>query len=376
VEKKKINCKKKLLFFNVAPMPHSLLIYQEFVNSGYLVDFWFIKDEPTIYPWKEKLSRIQPYNTFKTNLKNIIKLVKSTNESDLVVITGWNSVAHVVLAIYCFLRGITYAYWLDIPLPPKRGFKKFVKKKLLELCDGLFVTGEYGFKIFREYYHVSEDKCYNFPYLEDECQEGELFAFNKQRRLDLTNGDKIKILIANRFLKRKGHSTILSAFRALPQNLLERFEIRIIGDGPEKKYYQDQYIKIHGNIVLDGWVEYEKYRQALKSTDVLIHASMHEPYGIPPMDAMKYGKLVVCSTGVYSGLDRIKHGENGFLFSASNVKELEYILRNVADNRELVYKLGDNAYSTSLQYGFKTNLLAVERILNSPSFTRETPVTI
>ena len=44
---------------------------------------------------------------------------------------------------------------------------------------------------------------------------------------------------------------------------------------------------------LKGWVEYAEYLDILAANDVFIHASLHEPFGIPPMDAMRYGKLVI-----------------------------------------------------------------------------------
>ena len=73
---------------------------------------------------------------------------------------------------------------------------------------------------------------------------------------------------------------------------------------------------------------------------MFIHASTFEPFGIPPIDAMKYGKLVIASDGVKSISDIIVNGENGFMFHAGNSEELAQMLMQVIHLKEGVYEIG------------------------------------
>lgn len=58
------------------------------------------------------------------------------------------------------------------------------------------------------------------------------------------------------------------------------------------------------------------------NTDVFIHASIFEPFGIPPIDAMKCGKVLVCSKGIKSVEGIIEDGSNGYDFNPKDDDKL------------------------------------------------------
>lgn len=353
---------RRILFFNVIPLPHSIDIHEQLVQDGFEVDFWYLKDLTTMYPW-QSLEKSITYRIYKGTVKEFFTVLKSASKSDIVIITGWHTATHVILSLYCKLFGIKYAFWLDIPEPPAPGIKTKFKRWLMRRADGLFITGRTGIEFFKRYYKVEPKRCYDFPYLEVKFIKAGIELINHDRDKALQNGDKIKLLLSNRFLKRKGYSTVLAALKKLSPNELAELDITVLGTGEEREAYEKEFLALNAGIKLKGWVEYTEYLDILAANDVFIHASVHEPFGIPPMDAMRYGKLVIGSRGVMSCADRIEHGINGFLFDAGDDNALKNIIVEITNNKSLVYDLGKAAFETSRHYGYHYNKKAIETVM-------------
>ena len=82
------------------------------------------------------------------------------------------------------------------------------------------------------------------------------------------------------------------------------------------------------------------------------------------MDAMGYGKLVICSSGVFSSKDRIINKINGYIYSSEDYDELTNLIIYILNNKKVIYHIGNKAYKTSLKYNFKPHKKAVNSIIN------------
>lgn len=181
-----------------------------------------------------------------------------------------------------------------------------------------------------------------------------------------SEGDRIKVLVANNFVERKGYATL---FRALER--LNDFDVRsffhfiILGHGEEK----DKYMRIAESLDMDiefyGWIEPEKYQRFMDETDVYIHPSIEEPFGIPPIDAMGRKKVVIVSDGVKSTDKIIKNGVNGYIYSSRDVNGLLNILLSL--DKEKFAAIGEKAHSDVTDYySLEKNMVAIrEAIVNS-----------
>ena len=316
---KVVNYLMNLLFLNVTPLPHSIDLHKNLQKKGHNVEFYYLTDAKTFYPWKN-LDYGLKFKIIRQSIKGFLDLKNTANKSDVVVITGWHSVMHVVIAIYCFIKRIQFSFWLDVPQSPKLGVKYFFKRILLKLADGYFITGEAGFDFFEKQYGLKSSKFYNFPYMENKPVEEISDEILNEMVSNIKSRNKIRLLISSRFLPRKGYDTVFETFKILSPTIANKYRV-----------------------------------------DIYLHASNQEPYGIPPMDAMARGKVVIGSTGVYSCLDRIIHKENGLLFKAGKSNEIEKCLKWIVENPEFIYKLCHNALIASEKY----NLSYHEKVLES-----------
>ena len=354
---------RKLLFYNAIPMPHSIKLHEALVKNGYQVSFWYYKDLTSLYPWRSLNTNLD-YHVYGTKKGMLLKLIRQTLASDLVIITGWHTKIHVLLALICFFGRIRYAYWLDVPEDPESGIKRLTKRILLRMADYLFVTGHEGIRRISLWSKVKPAKFKDFPYLSADVDEAEVAEINRSRVLSLQKGGEIRVLISNRFEKRKGYQCLYDAFRELNHDCLKKLRLTIIGSGTDYEKYKMLFNSLDFAPKFEHWVEYEKYLQLIRETDVLIHPSIHEPFGIPPVDAMAHGKLAIASDGVMSVMDRIINGKNGFIFKANDASALSDILRLICANPLIVYDLGGKAFIDSGKFQTDYNLATIRDVLD------------
>jgi len=342
-------------------MPHSVLLHKRLVDAGYEVNFWYYKNLTTLYPWASLKSEVQ-YNVFKKNIQTIKKIFQQAIRADFIIITGWHTYMHLLLMFLAKCTGKKYALWIDISMAQKTYFKTVRNRWLLKMSPYLFITGRVGFKLIQTEYGITANKMRDFPYLTAEFDEHTIKEINNRRRNLISSGNPIKLLISNRFIDRKGYNIILEVFQMFSSSI-NQYEITILGTGPQFEFYEKQIKKINSNIRLSGWVEYQQYLEYLMECDIFLHASLDEPFGIPPMDAMACGKLVIGSSGVISCIDRISNGIDGFIYDKNNPKQLKEILEFAANSRSEIYKMGDKAYSTAKSYTSHYNIDCINQIL-------------
>ena len=128
---------------------------------------------------------------------------------------------------------------------------------------------------------------------------------------------------------------------------MSKYRIRIAGNGELYDEIKNRLDKLNEDIILLGWIEDEQYLYEMDHCDIFIHASVFEPFGIPPLDAMCRGKLLIASDGVESVNTIIENGVNGFVFEADNGGELANILENIS--RSQIYVIGNNGRNKLLE---------------------------
>ncbi len=353
---------KNIFFYNAIPMPHSLLIHNKLLSLECRVNFWYYKGLTALYPWN-RIDGADRYNIFKGKFQDIKKVFTQFRSADFAIITGWHTYMHLVLILTATATGKNFALWVDIDQEEISWFKKMRNKLLLKMAPYLFVTGENGFDILNKQYGIKKSKMIDFPYLGAEFNESMVMKINEERRAVVEQGGNIRLLISNRFIERKGYGVIVEMLQLLDDNIRSQFEILILGIGPEFEFYKKQISAVAKNVHFYQWVEYDVYLDHVMHCDIYLHASLNEPFGIPPNDAMSCGKLVIASSGVISSLGRVSSGTNGFIYEKNNPAELARILTFAANNRDKIYSIGNHALETSKKFTPEYNIRNLETVL-------------
>ena len=134
----------------------------------------------------------------------------------------------------------------------------------------------------------------------------------------------------------------------IPTALLGGLEVHFAGHGECEQKVAAKMDMIKVKSIFHGWLSLKGYELLLNEIDILIHPSYEEPFGIPPIEAMLLGKIVIVSSGVHSLDGLVKNGINGFVYRKGDEKDFKdkIIMALSCD----VDKISQNARTTSLKY--------------------------
>ena len=284
------------------------------------MDIWFNgiaqKNELTVI-YTAEVNAGHPWKTFKgfggifSSDMSLNELRKKVKECDLVIAGGWIRIYPFMAMMFGFLYHKTTIMTTDHPFHPKKWVSLFKRLFLYRKLDYIFcATEETCASIIKTYGKVVEGKTRFFPYGIDT----EVKISTKKHQID-----RIDVLVATNFLPRKGHSVLFEALKMLDkedERIKSKYHFTFVGKGDELGKCQTIARELSIDTKFLGWVENEEYHRLMDETDVYIHPSIEEPFGIPPVDAMCKGKVVIVCDGVMSLRGLIRQGENGFHYSS------------------------------------------------------------
>ena len=296
----------KVLAIMNEPSPYMDIWYRGIAKRHNLSVVYNAKSNPG-HPWKS----FQGFNgkfASEMSLNDLRKLVKS---KDIVIAGGWIKLYTFMALIWGFWYHRTTIMTTDHPFHPNKWVTLFKKYFLYKKLDYIFCATEATCNLINETYgKIVEGKVRFFPY-----------GINTDVEIVTTNssGNDIKLLVATNFLPRKGHRILFEALQMLdnePTEIKNRYHFTFIGVGVELEQCKSIAKTISIDTKFLGWVENEEYLRLMDGTDVYVHPSIEEPFGIPPVDAMCKGKVVIVCDGVMSLRGIIRQGINGFHYAS------------------------------------------------------------
>lgn len=184
----------------------------------------------------------------------------------------------------------------------------------------------------------------------------------KQRlrvEMGFTKEQKI-LLCVGELLPNKNQQLIINA---MPQ-ILQVFpdaKLLIAGNGPEKSRLEElvSSLGLQEQVCLLGYVtNLQDYQQI---SDLLVACSIREGLGLNVIEAMMSGNPVVL-TDNRGHRELIDDGNNGFLVSMNNQREMAESVVHILSNTEVAHDFANRAFAFSQQYGYETVKKELEEI--------------
>ncbi|MCK5282763.1 MAG: glycosyltransferase family 4 protein [Nanoarchaeota archaeon] len=155
----------------------------------------------------------------------------------------------------------------------------------------------------------------------------------KQFSLKRKKSKKIVIAAIRRLVPEKRIQDLINAVAKLPINLINKMNLWIIGDGPER----DRLVRLTEERGLKnitsffGMVSHKEIPSLLSQIDICVNPSVQEGMATANIEAMASGSCVIATRAV--GNDEvIIDGENGFLYEPEDVNQLSMILEKCIRN--------------------------------------------
>jgi len=211
---------------------------------------------------------------------------------------------------------------------------------IFKFSIGIMTCGEPGIKSVLKAGCLKE-KVYNFPYVIDKSRLINDLPENipLDCKKDIDN-KKIILTFSGRMIPRKGLKNLIDSISKLDEDLFSKFAFWIEGDGPLLNFYKrysDKNLK-KVNYKFLGFCQYKLHSWLIRNSTIIVVPSLQDNWGIVIDEAQQLGKLTISSDGVSSGLDRIKNGVNGFIYTSTNCIQLSEILKKtLIENTKLTY---------------------------------------
>ncbi len=224
----------------------------------------------------------------------------------------------------------------------------WVRSAMVRFVDRVITNSEAGKAYFCEYLGVDSQKITVRPYLVPDPQTllgraGSLVA--SQRTLPSP-----MFLYVGRIEERKGLQLLLQACHLLRQ-AGDKFSLQIVGRGPQQAELQAY---CHSHDLDDcvqwvGWVDYQQLGGYLQQADVFVFPSLEDIWGMVTLEAMAFGKPVLCSQWAGSS-ELITHGENGWICDPHDPAAMAVMMRSAIASPDSIAMMGRSAQATISQH--------------------------
>ncbi|WP_430815359.1 glycosyltransferase [Carboxylicivirga sp. RSCT41] len=213
------------------------------------------------------------------------------------------------------------------------------------------------------YRSLNDGLIVNAHYLKEELKQYSLFdkhpihvlyngipGFNSEDQfMHGKNGAKFVIVSSGRITKQKGYGLLIDAISRLDKSILNKLEVRIIGEGRNKKEFETQVanLKLEDTFLFTGFVN--QPTKLMQDADLFVLLSEREGISNSILEAMTLG-IPVLSTDTGGIKELLEDGKTGFLVERNAMavaQKLTDIIKTIDTNKHV----GLNAFKR-LQQNF------------------------
>ena len=182
--------------------------------------------------------------------------------------------------------------------------------------------------------------CADNDYLQREASRLAPMKPELRRRLGLPREGKPVFMTASRLVEKKQPAFLLEGFRQARREVA--CSLLIVGSGPLRPELEAQ-VKRDAipDVVFAGFMNRSEIAGAFAAVDGFVLASGHdETWGIVVNEAMNFALPILVTNRVGSATDLVEHGENGFIVSSTDTRELADRLAELAVSDERRVSMG------------------------------------
>jgi glycosyltransferase involved in cell wall biosynthesis len=172
-------------------------------------------------------------------------------------------------------------------------------------------------------------------------------------------------LVAGRLVAPKGLRPLLVAWTQLPADLRAHWTLLFVGDGPLRGEIEAAAARAApGEIALAGALPAARMAELYTAADLLVFASLGDPWGLVVNEALACGLPVLCSRLAGCADDLVSDGENGWVFDPTDATAFAAALARALGCPHLA-RLGARARDTAKRFGPEVMAAGLRRAITS-----------
>lgn len=313
----------------------------------------FVAPVLATHPWRSEMAQGFRSRVFREHSKLDLHCLglAARDRNRFFVVAGWQQPVTISLLNLLILLRRRFAIWTDTPnLSVRRGFPKSILRQswLRYLFTGatyVMGTGRPALAAL-ERMGCPRKKLVNFPFVVD------LERFTPSSTASNSAGlnQPLVFLSSGRLSNDlKGYDLAIKALALAAARTGSDFRYYIAGEGPDKAALQSlaRSCGLEPKVEFRGWLEPQELPSFYRSGHVFLHPSHFDPFPNAVLEAMSTGLPVIGSDEAGSVLDRVVHGQNGFLHRSNNVEDLAAQISRAMTDRSALSQMGQNARATA-----------------------------
>ena len=172
---------------------------------------------------------------------------------------------------------------------------------------------------------------------------------DKDLMLSEKNGTSIEIKKTNRpiflyigqIISRKGIDKLLESCHILKESGVVDYTTVIVGDGQQAEEFKKlaSFYELDDQVLWIGRINYGALGYWLELADVFVFPSLEDTWGMAVLEAMSFGKAILCSKYVGAS-EMVIEDENGLLFNPNKPRELADLMIRLIESPDLSKRLG------------------------------------
>lgn len=223
--------------------------------------------------------------------------------------------------------------------------RTFLRRAMVKGADAYITNSKVGKDYLTGFLQADESRVFAMPY-EVPDQKSLLGKLNNTETKDSKLRQPVFFFVGH-LVKRKGLNFLLEACALLQKQGKSDYTLVIAGDGPERAelelFCQDN--NFSDCVKFLGKVDYDSLGTYFQEADVFILPTLEDTWGMVVLEAMLFGKPVLCSKWA-GAAEMIVDGKNGYVFDPHEPEKLAELMQWFMNNHGEISLMGETSRKT------------------------------
>lgn len=228
-------------------------------------------------------------------------------------------------------------------------WRLWIRKIMVKMADAYITNSNAGKIYLTEVLEAEPIRVFAHPY--EIPAAVSLLGKEDVRKLPITSLKQPIFLFVGRIIPRKGLHLLLEACMTLKKLGYQNYTLLIVGDGEQRSQLEALCKKedLEDWVKWIGKVDYQDISSYFQVADIFILPTLEDTWGVVVLEAMLFGKPILCSQGAGSS-ELIIDGENGYIFDPQDREELVQLMAKFIGNPKLSKIMGAKSQESIAPY--------------------------
>lgn len=267
-------------------------------------------------------------------------------DPDVILCGGYSYLASWQALRWARRHQVPFLVWVESTSSDERnehGLVEFLKLRFLRNVTGFVVPGRSSSEYVKQL-GAPADRIQVAPNAVDVDffnREAQLARENAaSRRAELALPQRYALFVG-RLVQQKGVFDLLEAYARLRPELRGDLALVFVGNGvAQGELMQRAQAIAPGKVLFPGFAHREQLAAFYALSDMLVFATLSDPWGLVVNEAMSCGVPVIASEAAGCTADLVEDGGNGRVVRAGDVEQLALSMSELALNSELRLQMG------------------------------------